>query len=114
MPAGHYRDALLTKDTIAIEPDVLEYKLYAPGVGPVLTLGVSGGGGARSWSVDVVDDEAAHAAGTTPLGRDIPRRGVRHRARGQNRGWTPAPTVAGRCPQTRRSAHRAVGVRMRP
>ena len=73
VPAGHYRDALLTKDTIAIEPDVLEYKLYAPGVGPVLTLGVSGGGGREQLvRVDVVDDEAARAAGTTPLGRDYP------------------------------------------
>ena len=73
VPAGHYRDALLTKDTIAIEPDVLEYKLYAPGVGPVLTLGVSGGGGREQLvRVDVVGDEAARAAGTTPLGRDYP------------------------------------------
>jgi len=73
VPAGHYRDALLTKDTIAIEPDVLEYKLYAPRVGPVLTLGVSGGGGREELvHVDVVGDEAARAAGTTPLGRDYP------------------------------------------
>lgn len=42
MLAGHYDDALLTKDTITIQPDVLEYKLYAPGVGPVLIFGVSG------------------------------------------------------------------------
>ena len=73
VPAGHYRDALLTKDTITIEPDVLEYKLYAPGVGPVLTFGVSGGGGREQLvRVDVVGDEAARAAGTTPLGRDYP------------------------------------------
>jgi hypothetical protein len=45
VPAGHFDQALLTKDTITIEPKVLEYKLYAPDVGPVLTLGVSGGGG---------------------------------------------------------------------
>ncbi len=44
-PFGQFDRALLTKDTIAIEPKVLEYKLYAPGVGPVLVLGVSGGGG---------------------------------------------------------------------
>ncbi|HEX2405226.1 MAG TPA: hypothetical protein VHM29_11040, partial [Acidimicrobiia bacterium] len=31
--AGHYDDAILTKDTITIEPEVLEYKLYARGVG---------------------------------------------------------------------------------
>ena len=73
VPAGHYRDALLTKDTIATEPDVLEYKLYAPGVGPVLVFGVSGGGGREQLvRVDVVGDEAARVAGTTPLGRDYP------------------------------------------
>lgn len=65
VPAGHFEGMLLTKDTIAIEPDVLEYKLYAPGVGPVLTLGISGGGG-REELVGV--DEAPPGAGTGPLG----------------------------------------------
>jgi hypothetical protein len=45
VPLGHFTHALLTKDYSALEPDVLEYKLYAKGVGPVLVLGVSGGGG---------------------------------------------------------------------
>jgi hypothetical protein len=57
VPAGSYTDqnVLLTKDTITIEPDVLEYKLYAPGVGPVLILGVSGGGGREELvSIDTV------------------------------------------------------------
>jgi hypothetical protein len=45
VPAGHYADALLTKDFTPLEPRVLEYKLYAPGVGPVLVMGVSGGTG---------------------------------------------------------------------
>jgi hypothetical protein len=43
VPAGHFEPALLTKDFTPLEPDVLEYKLYARGVGPVLVLGVSGG-----------------------------------------------------------------------
>lgn len=69
VPAGHYDRALLTKDTSTIEPDVLEYKLYAPGVGPVLTLGVSGGGGREELlEVGTVAAEVATAAGTTPLG----------------------------------------------
>lgn len=69
-PAGHFDDVLLTKDTITIEPDVLEYKLYAPGVGPVLVFGVSGGSG-REELVEFteVTPEVARAAGTTPLGR---------------------------------------------
>lgn len=45
VPAGSFEDLLLTKDFTPLDPAVLEYKLYAPGVGPVLVLGVSGGGG---------------------------------------------------------------------
>jgi hypothetical protein len=43
VPAGHYRDVLVTKDENPLEPKVLEFKLYAPGVGPVLATSVSGG-----------------------------------------------------------------------
>jgi hypothetical protein len=42
VPAGHFTGALLTKDYTPLEPKMLEYKLYAKGVGPVMTLGVSG------------------------------------------------------------------------
>jgi hypothetical protein len=45
VPAGHYTGALLTKDVTRLEPRLVEYKLYAPGVGPVLTLDVSGESG---------------------------------------------------------------------
>jgi hypothetical protein len=69
VPFGHFDSVVLTKDTITIEPDVLEYKLYAPGVGPVLVFGVSGGGGSeRLVDVTTISDEMARAAGTTPLG----------------------------------------------
>jgi hypothetical protein len=69
VPAGHFEDMVLTRDTITIEPDVLEYKLYAPGVGNVLTLGISGGLG-REELVErtTVSPEVARAAGTAPLG----------------------------------------------
>ncbi len=43
VPFGHFTDVLLTKDLTPLQPRVLEYKLYARGVGPVLVLGVSGG-----------------------------------------------------------------------
>jgi hypothetical protein len=43
VPAGHYKPALLTKEWTPLEPDVLEYKLYARGVGVVLSTTVSGG-----------------------------------------------------------------------
>ena len=73
VPAGHFEDALLIADTVALEPDVLEYKLYAPGVGPVLTLGVSGGPG-REALVEHgrVSTRIAQLAGETPLGRPYP------------------------------------------
>lgn len=45
VPFGRFSDVLLTKDLVPLEPDVLEYKLYAPGIGPVLTLDVSGASG---------------------------------------------------------------------
>jgi hypothetical protein len=43
VPAGHYEDVLVTKDENPLEPKVLEFKFYAPDVGPVLATSVSGG-----------------------------------------------------------------------
>ena len=66
VPFGHFDGVLLTKDTITIEPDVLEYKFYAPGVGPVLALDISGGSGREELvSIETVPD----GTGTGPLGR---------------------------------------------
>jgi hypothetical protein len=45
VPFGHFSHVLLTKDYTPLEPKVVEHKFYAKGVGPVLTLAVSGGGG---------------------------------------------------------------------
>ena len=45
VPAGHFKDVLLTRETNPLEPRALEYKLFARGVGPVLALEVSGGDG---------------------------------------------------------------------
>jgi hypothetical protein len=45
VPFGHFTGALLTRDTNPLEPKIEELKLYAKGVGPVLTLGISGGAG---------------------------------------------------------------------
>jgi major membrane immunogen (membrane-anchored lipoprotein) len=45
VPAGAYKHLLMTKEFTALEPDVLEHKFYARGVGPVLGLSVSGGTG---------------------------------------------------------------------
>ncbi|HEY5816734.1 MAG TPA: hypothetical protein VIS95_10425 [Solirubrobacterales bacterium] len=45
VPFGHFTGALLTKDLTPLEPRLVEYKLYAPKVGPVLVLDVSGASG---------------------------------------------------------------------
>ena len=45
VPAGHYTGVLTTRDVNPLEPKVLEYKLYARGVGLVLAVNVSGGSG---------------------------------------------------------------------
>ncbi len=45
VPYGHFRHVLLTKEYTPLHPRVLEYKLYARGIGPVLAFGVSGGSG---------------------------------------------------------------------
>lgn len=44
-PFGRFRNVLLTKDLVPLEPAVSEYKLYAPGVGMLLALKTSGGEG---------------------------------------------------------------------
>lgn len=73
VPAGHYEHVLMTKDTIPIEPKVLELKFYAPEVGPVLAIGVSGGGDREELlKVTTVGQRAARAAGTVPLGKRYP------------------------------------------
>jgi hypothetical protein len=45
VPFGHFSNALLTKDLNPLEPRLVEYKFYAPRVGPVLTLDISGASG---------------------------------------------------------------------
>ena len=45
VPFGHFAGVLMTKDLVPLEPRVLEYKLYAPGVGPALALDASGASG---------------------------------------------------------------------
>lgn len=43
VPFGSYQNVLKTKDTNPLEPDIVEYKYYARGIGPVLAETVSGG-----------------------------------------------------------------------
>jgi hypothetical protein len=45
VPAGVFRDVLVTEDWTPLEPGVLEHKSYAPGVGVVLERLVEGGSG---------------------------------------------------------------------
>jgi hypothetical protein len=41
--AGQYDDVVMTKDWTPLQPEILEHKFYARGVGPVLLVGLSGG-----------------------------------------------------------------------
>jgi hypothetical protein len=66
---GRYSDALLTRDTTNLEPDVVEYKLYAPDIGPVLAVDISGGAAREAL---VKFDKAASQDGTGPLGTPNP------------------------------------------
>jgi hypothetical protein len=43
VPFGSFDSVLKTKDTTPLEPDVVEEKYYAKGIGPVLAVAVSGG-----------------------------------------------------------------------
>ena len=43
VPFGNFTGVLMTKEYTPLEPKVLEYKLYAKGVGPVLAITVSSG-----------------------------------------------------------------------
>ena len=43
VPFGHFTDVLLTEDYSPVEPNVLELKFYARGIGQVLAQTVSGG-----------------------------------------------------------------------
>jgi hypothetical protein len=42
VPYGHFRRVLMTRESNPLEPDVLEFKFYARGIGPVLAVSVSG------------------------------------------------------------------------
>ena len=70
-PYGFFEHALMIKDTTPLEPRVLEYKLYAPGIGPVVTVGVSGGPGSREelLAFDTAPARWVKQAGAAPLGR---------------------------------------------
>jgi hypothetical protein len=45
VPFGSFEGVLMTRDTTPLEPDVVEHKFYARGLGPVLAIGISGGSG---------------------------------------------------------------------
>jgi hypothetical protein len=68
--AGHFTNVLMTKETNPLEPDVLEFKFYAPNVGPVLAIGVSGTSDREELvRMTTVGRRAARAAGVVPLGK---------------------------------------------
>jgi hypothetical protein len=69
VPAGEYDDLVQTADTTPLEPDVLEHKYYASGVGLVLTVDKEAGGREELLSVARIPLEQARRAGQAPLGQ---------------------------------------------
>lgn len=69
VPAGTYEELLQTADTTPLEPDVLEHKFYAEGIGLVLTIDRDGDGREELLSVQTVPASAAERAGRVPLGQ---------------------------------------------
>jgi len=69
VPAGSYNNLLQTADTNPLEPNVLEQKYYAKGVGLVLTVDRHAGGREVLLSVSHVSAAESRRAGTVPLGR---------------------------------------------
>jgi hypothetical protein len=43
VPFGPFDHVLMTKDYTPLEPNLLEHKFYAQGIGPVLVIAISGG-----------------------------------------------------------------------
>jgi hypothetical protein len=71
--AGYFEHVLMTKDTNPLEPKTLEFKFYAPSVGPVLAITVSGGSDREELlELATVGKRAARAAGIVPLGQKYP------------------------------------------
>jgi hypothetical protein len=56
VPVDCFSDVLKTKDFTPLEPDVVEHKYYAPGIGQIKTIMVAGGSEV-SKLVDIVTDD---------------------------------------------------------
>ena len=70
VPAGRYDGLLKTADTTPLEPDVLEHKYYAEGLGLVLTVDREAGGREELLSVTEIPLSRARRAGQAALGQD--------------------------------------------
>jgi hypothetical protein len=70
VPAGRYDGLLKTADTTPLEPDVLEHKYYAEGLGLVLTIDKEAGGREELLSVTEIPIARARRAGQAALGQD--------------------------------------------
>lgn len=70
VPAGRYDGLLKTADTTPLEPDVLEHKYYAEGLGLVLTIDKETGGREELLSVTEISPAQARRAGQAALGQD--------------------------------------------
>ncbi len=68
VPAGEYTGLVQTADTTPLEPDVLEHKMYAEGIGLVLTVDVDSEGREELLGVTRVEPAEADRTWQAPLG----------------------------------------------
>jgi hypothetical protein len=68
VPAGEYDGLLKTADTTPLEPDVLEHKYYARGVGLILTIDKEAGGREELLSITQIPPAQSRRAGKAQLG----------------------------------------------
>lgn len=68
LSAGEYDDLVQTADTTSLDPDVLEHKYYASGVGLVLTIDRESGGKEELVALTQIDASQARRAASAPLG----------------------------------------------
>ena len=69
VPFGSFSDALITRNFTPLEPNVVELKLYARSVGPVLVVQTSGGASREELVTlheGLKDEGPAHAGPSVP------------------------------------------------
>lgn len=86
VPYGCFLNVLKTKDFTPLDPDILEHKFYAQGIGPIKTVQVKGGSGEEQ--LVQIKGKSQSDADLKALGNDIPlqkeQQALKHTPNNQN------------------------------